>query len=311
MAFLPIEIQSNLDLFSINEEIKNLRGDFAFAVSQMATGAFSIKELFGNIVDTLNERIDRATELLEAVIVPKDSFTDFTNGDKTLDDFGSFEIINYYNELKKLRFILHGIPVALLAVEESRQKPVSPSNTTEQGVLDALDDLEFLEQGFDNPVTDTQEQFTYYTVIEGDTLPVIASKVYQGDIEKWPEIARVNDLSDSDLIDGSLLGTVIKIPKLGTTNNSLSELNMVFEKLFNGTSQAEIERFTYGRDIDLFEKKILISGTNDIKLMTGVDGVVKNIQDRFNNTKRSLNPLDPAWGLLPLSDNKTVPNNSI
>ncbi len=84
--------------------------------------------------------------------------------------------------------------------------------------------------------------------------------------------------------------------------------------LLPGTSQAEIDRFTYGRDIALFSNNPSRSGnfiadsSGDILLMVGIKGVIRNIEDRFANVKGNLNAAHPSWGLLPLNqDSGQVP----
>lgn len=57
-----------------------------------------------------------------------------------------------------------------------------------------------------------------YTVKEGDTLFLIAEKYYQ-DGEKFTEIARVNNLTNTDMIE---VGQVLEIPKLETDSTQTS-----------------------------------------------------------------------------------------
>ena len=310
---LPPEIQQNLNLFNLNQKLKQERGEFSLAVNKVQTGTFGIKKTMQNIRDTLRDTINALISGIEAVVIPKDRFTDFQNKDATLDDFASFDMLTYYNGLKKLRFELHGIDVALLSVQEVPQQPLRPSATIE-GVLDTLDSNEFIEQGYANPVTETERTFKYYVIEKGDTLKLIAVKNYSGDSGRYTLVAKENNLKESDLIDTNLVGTVIKIPLPTEPGASGASGNLVYEPLFKGTSQAEINRFTYGRDIALFSNNpsqsgnILADSSGDILVVTGIDGVINNIEDRFANTKMSLNAAHPDWGLLPLNqDSGQVP----
>ncbi len=307
MTTLPLEIQNDTSLFGLNETLKNLRGDFGQAVSKMESGSFSIKKTFEGLIDEMNDTIDAITSRVEVAVIPEADFTDFENGDATLDEFGSLDIISYYNELKKLRLSLYGVTVALLSLQDSPTKPVTPSFVSESGVLDVLDTREFLEQGAENPVFEAQQSFKYYTIVQGDTLQKIASEIYDGDYHRWPEIAQANQLNDSDLLDDNLVGQVLKIPVDAATANRVSSGNLVFETFFDGVTQDAIDQFIYGRDFDLFNGQFQISGTSDLKRMSGITCVVKNLEYRFGNTKGALNPINPTWGLLALDESGDVP----
>lgn len=306
-VLLPQEIQNDFDLFAQNERLKQLRADFNEAVSKMETGSYSVKQAFAGLVDQINSLLDTLTSAVETTVIPKDSFQDFLDGVVTLDEFGSFDIIEYYNGLKKLRFMYYGATVALQQLQDVPVKPVSPAITAQTGVLDSLDSNEFIEQGSDNPVFEAQQSFKYYVIVAGDTLQTIASKVFDGDINRWPEIAQANSISDSDLLDNNLVGQTLKIPTEAAASNNLQSNNLVFELYFLGTTQKEIDRFNYGRDLDLFEKKLQISGTGDLKRNEGLTCLVDNLQARFDNSKGALNPLNPTWGLDSPGDASDIP----
>ncbi len=307
MIDLPIEMQGSLDLFSLNDKLISLRSELSLNLSKITSGAFGIKRAFSGILDEYESILDEITSKIDALIVPKDDFADFEAGTRTLDEFASFDMLHYYGDTKKLRLIAAGFRVALIDVKDARERAVVPVNPSGAGILDALDSDEFADQGFDNPVQEAQESFSFYTIQQGDTLQLISGKVYSGDYSRWTDIASANELSDSDLVGGAKVGVTIKIPVSVSGGFSRSETNLVFEPIFDGTTQKEIDRFLYGRDIELLDGRIQIDRTGDIRTIEGVDGVIQNVEARFENEKGSLNPINPSWGLIGFVDRADAP----
>lgn len=303
---LPFEIQNDLDLFSRNEELRSLRSSLITSVSKMDSGTFSIKKEFSSVVNDMVTVIDVILKRVVVTVIPKDDYSDFESGLLTLDTFASFDLMKYYNDLQKLKFYLNGITVALQSLQDITPVPLTPSSISDTGVLASLNSKEFIEQGSDSPVFETIQDYKYYTIIQGDTLQKIAIKVYAGEINKWVDIAHANNLSDNDLLDNDLVGQIIKIPIINSAK-SISTFNLVYETFFDGITASAIEQFTYGRDIKVVNGKFQISGSGDLQRISGIKSVVQNIQDRFNNTKGSLNSLNTNWGILPLNDTKKVP----
>jgi hypothetical protein len=303
---IPGEVQTDLNLYTLNNQLLGLRTNFAEAVSKLESKTYSIKKTFRTLYDNLMETLDRLIDGVEIAIVPMERFTDFENNLVTLDEFGSFEILEYYNGLQKLKLGYQGIYVAILRIQDIKEVPMTPANNQDSGILDSLNTEEFIEQGYANPVFELDKHKTYYTIIEGDTLQSIATKVYDGDMSRWPDIARENKINDGDLLGNAMLGETILIP-MGPASQSSIANNLVYETAFEGTNQKQIDRYTYGRDIDLFKKRMQVDSTNDIKVVEGIPGVIQNIKDRFDNSRGSLNPLHPDWGISPPSNDGAIP----
>lgn len=308
---LPKEIQNNKDLYFLQALLQQQRTDFQIAVSKMDSGVFGIKRIFKALMANIQTTIATFTGLIEAFVIPKDSFDDFTNAISTLDDFTSFEMLKYYNGLHQLSFSLKGIEVALLDLTDVEPKPISPtvSNT---GIFDSLDSNEFTDQGPANPVTETKQKYEYYVVVQGDTLATISSKVYEGNISQWGDIARANKITDNDLLDGLLLGQTILIP-VGDDTGVFSSSNMVFESKFVGTDQKKLDRYTYGADLFLRKNtsnslgKIVVDESGDLLTMEGIKGVVDNLNDRIKSSKDGLNPMILDYGLENNSGSGDIP----
>lgn len=306
---VPGEIQRNLNLFSLNTKLINLRSEFATAVSSLHTGTVSIKRTFTNLVERINEVLDEIATGVEVLIIPKNKFTDFENNEVTLTDFGSFDLLSYYKGVKKLKLMFNSVKAALFIIQDFKEKPISNVSPTHNivGVLQSLKTEDFLEQGFSNPVTEFQPTFKYYTIATGDTLQSIAVKMYQGDFSKWTEIAEANAIKDSDLIDNDLTGQTIKIPVAGTSSPERNLSNLVYERNFDGTDQRKIEKFLYGTDLDLFNGKLQADSHGDLKVTSGVNTVVSNVIDRILNRKGELNPMHSEWGISGLAHTGQVP----
>ncbi len=306
-APLPTEVQTNLDLYSLNESIRTQRSELDTAVSNLASGAYSAKNIFSELITRFEKTLNTAITLSEKVIVPEADFQDFEDGLTTLDQYASFDMLKYYNGLRKLLNFSNGFHVALLSLQDAPTLPITPVQEASGNVLDSLDTDEFIEQGATNPVHDAVPDFYYYTVHDGDTLQKIANIVFDGDTNRWPEIAQLNQLSDNDLIDLDLTGKVIKIPTVPGEGVSQSENNLVYEPFFDGTNEESIQQFTYGRDLKILDKHFEISATGDLKRVKGVACFIQNIQSRFGARKGTLNPSAENWGLDPIEDYSLVP----
>lgn len=306
---IPQELQNDFDLFQRNEELKYLRGKMAEAVSMMETGMYSIKKLFGYLITRMNAVIDELTELVETAVVPKERFEEFKNAQVTLDEFASYDTLQYYSDLKKLRFLNYGIIVALMRLQDTPARPLASSYAalSEKGVLDTLDDREFIEQGATSPVFEMEQNYIYYTIQEGDTLASIAVRMYDGDASRWIDIARANGITDNDLLDDSMIGRVLKIPvSVGVSASQLVN-NMVFEVYYGGASAKSIERYLYGRDIFMQDGKMLPSSMGDLLRMEGITCVLNNLQSRITTIKGALNPLNPDFGVEVPTENNDIP----
>jgi hypothetical protein len=296
---IPDLIYSSTELFSWNSKLKNLRGELNTAISEVQSGAQAMKKVMGDLMERIFATIEELRILVEAAVIPKDSSDDFTNGLVTFDQFADFDMIEYYNGLNQLKLAFTGITAALRQISEVPQKALSPvpDSGSGDGILDTLSDTEYLEQGWENPVTEVETKFSYYEIIAGDTLQGIAAKVYNGDVTKWPEIADVNEISDSDLLDNALDGVVIKIPESGT-GVARSDSNLVYEPFFKGDAQTDLNLFLHGSDLALdVNRNIAVDSQGDFKTIDGIKCVSENVQDRFLLGEGELNPLHPYYGV--------------
>jgi len=117
------------------------------------------------------------------------------------------------------------------------------------------------------------------------------------DPEQFTSILKINDISESDFIDGSLVGTKIKIPVL------LSSISRGDDNLVYSNDPANPEEFLYGSDLALGANgELLISARGDLLGRSGVQNVYDNITNRIENPKGSLNVFSPSWGSISIDD---------
>jgi len=249
------------------------------------------------IDQSMTETIDML--LLESlkIMIPQTFKEDYDDGLASLTDgFCSFEMIDYFNGLQKMKLIANGITAALVANPERKEQSIQLTADEAGGNYSGvLDSDEFAEQGFNRPVAEQTLYFNYHVVKQGETLRSIAD-LYFGDWTYWVQIAKVNSLTESDLIDDDLIGEIIRIPVENSTN-LIRGNNLVFEGAFDSASVINVQKYLYGRDLATENQNIKISGKNDLAVIEGLDCVVDNIIDLVSADKDSLNELHPNWGV--------------
>ena len=255
------------------------------------------------MLDTIDDMVTR----IENSIIPKGDKTDFDNGDATLGDFGSFEELAAYNSLLRQRFPILGITAALVTSPEKKAIPIKPPDVTLGGnVLDVLNNEEFVDQGYENPVTELTQKYVYYDIKQNDTLASIAVTFY-GDYRQWTRIAQANQLAENDLMDGDLIGELIKIPVDQGASLTRANDNFVFESDFDPSSPESIEAFLYGSDIDTRNGIFEADGYGDIRKLSGIDNAIRNLQTRLDTIKGGLNPIQTGFGVSLIGSDTETP----
>ena len=276
------------------------------AESEAQSGQHSIKKVFKNWLQEWEAILDETIGVVEATIIPKDKWTDFEAGIEVISSYADTDTLEYYSGLRTLRMLSSMVSLSLMKLRDVNPKPVSHNNTKIDGVIDILNEEEFIEQGGSNPVTEVEDQYAYYTVNYGDTLMGIAKKF--GDYILWTDIGEANSVTDSDLIDTDYVGKTLKIPIPQGAIVQQHKKNIVFEPVFKGTEQRDIDRFFYGRDLRLSDDgDLVVDGLDDLSTIEGVRCVTDNIKDRFTSRKGNLNPKHPEWGLEPLDNPAGIP----
>jgi hypothetical protein len=127
-------------------------------------------------------------------------------------------------------------------------------------------------------------------VLQGDTARIVALRELK-DQEKFINILQINNISESDFIDGALLGAKIKIPIIQNVLSNGSN-NFVYDAKYDN-----IDNYYYGQDIATdINKNIIVSATGDILSIQGLENVTESLLDRITADKGSLNVFNPDFG---------------
>lgn len=305
---IPIQLRLNSQIPSLVAELQSLRSSFALAMSQIDAGIYPADVALNDLPLRLITNLKNIIALIEAATIPNTQFSNFLAGTITLPDYADLDTLFFYNGLVKLKFTYTQLIAILLVNQSIKKQPITAGMSSTDFYTDILNESEFTSDnaGYENPVTEIEESYSYYIIVQGDTLPIISSKVYDGDFTKWGIIAEVNQITQNDLIDDNLIGKIIRYPDQSNGNTQIEE-NLVYEQPPINYDKKAVEKFLYGSDLFLIDKKIVIDGNQDIGKISGIDCLIANLQDRFNITQGGLNPLQSSVGVNSIEDTKPVP----
>lgn len=168
------------------------------------------------------------------------------------------------------------------------------SNST---LFDLADIEESYFRGGVNPGTVNYSENTWrtYTVKVGDNLASIAIRELN-DYSRFPEIAKLNNLTLTDFNLNAMVGKTIKLP-IETQSVQNKPGNLVFwrnipKRQTDQTLQEEI----IGRDLFLDSNRgISVDNSGDLRIAAPLDGFKQNVADSVTIPQGSL-PLYPEWG---------------
>lgn len=291
---------------SIQDEISSISDVYAFAtvinqdVDNIIVENINIQSgkntPFDNLPTILSRLLGNVILALIAFLnayIPALDRTDFDNGDLTLDDFVSIDLLNFYNAQQQIATFgegMNGILNSIPRENEIRYYANADDYTLTQEQFDELN-----KQAIVNDST-----FIYYVVKQGDTLRRIAQKIY-GNSEKYTRIAQTNNISNNDIIDNNLIGAILKIP-IQVSSIARGDDNLVFEGVIDPN---DVNIFLHGKDILLEDGKMLISKTGDIRIVQGKTNVLQNLENRLSGRKGGLNTFQPNWGLISPDDSNS------
>lgn len=221
--------------------------------------------------------------------LPNEQIEEYYNNEITLDQYLSIELVNFYNVLQKTYLYgkaLNGIINTIIKQDELR-------------FYSNADNYVLTEEQFEGDESikiENNSTFYYYTVLEGDNSRIIALRELK-DQDSFVKILQINNITENDFINRTLIGQKIKIPAINETL-SASETNLVYE---TDTSNSEI--FLHGRDIATgIEDELILSGKGDLLSKEGVENTISAIEKRISKRKGSLNIFHPDWGTISLGD---------
>jgi len=215
--------------------------------------------------------------------------TDYEVGDITIDDFIDKDLLVFYNILQKIKLQAESIQGILNSIPKFEDIRYSVN----------ADDYTLTEEQFDSDDASKVENtanFYYYTVLEGDTSRIIALRELN-DQEKFVNILKINNITENNFIDGEIVGEQIKIP-IDKSVVTRGDDNLVYE-----TDLDNIENFIFGKDINVsLNKELVASATGDLLALDGIENAYKNIENRIDSNKGSLNVFNPNYGTISIDE---------
>jgi len=292
---------------SFDERLEEIQNDIGYNVDFLLT-SLKIQQALENI-EAENENIQAGnstalnhipdytntllTENANALIEFIDTFFSadqkilYESGDLSIEEVLTTDLMVFYNALQKIKLIgnsLQGVLNSIIIQEELRYYSNADNYTITEEQFDEEDE---------NKV-ENDTGFYFYTVQEGDTARIIASRELQ-DAEKFIQILQLNDITENDLIDDAAVGQKIKIP-LFSGAIARGDDNLVYS-----TDISNTDAFLYGTDLKTnINDFLMVSGKGDLLSYTGPEVVIDNIEKRIKNRKGRLNVFHPGWGTNPI-----------
>lgn len=269
-----IAISDNLDLIaSENENIQ----------SGNTTPLQNMPEI---ISDTLHQ-VDFCLKSFLTTFLTEEQQSGYFDGDCFLDEIVGIDLLNFYNALQRVKIYIQSINGTLRSIP--RVDDIRFSSATNEYILT---EEEFDE---DSRVVQNTSNYTYYEVMDGDTARIVALRELN-DQESFTKILQLNDITESDFINGNLVGKQIKIPTQ-TESASRSADNLVYEG-----DTTNLESFLFGSDISTKDGKLKISQTGDLLRNVGIENAYENIENKVKSKKGSLNVFNPNFGSVAVDD---------
>jgi len=286
---IQVQISYNTDFYRYTLEVQTLLDEINTENTNIQSGVSTPQDNLPRLLTTLINAIDMVKKSALSIFFTSEQLALYETNDLTIDEVLDIELISFYNSLLKIRIYAEG----LLGIITSTVKK------DEIRYYANADDYTLTTEQFDEDGSNkvlNESTFQYYTVQEGDTARIIALRELK-DPEKYISILKINSITESDFIDGNLIGQKIVIP-VDVSSLSRSEDNLVYE-----ANDSDINSYLHGGDIALdVNGNIQVSATGDILSQTGIQVTYDSLINRLSGTKGTLNVFTPNWGLIPIGD---------
>lgn len=286
---IQVQISYNTDFYGFSLNIQDLLAQIQTENENIQAGVSTIFDEMPSLVNDLLHNIDMVKKSTLNIFLTDAQRALYDSGDLTIDEVLDIEILSFYNNLQKLEMFatsIQGIIVSTVRKDEIMYYANADDYT--------LTTEQFDEDGSNKILNDST--FKYYTVLEGDTSRIIALRELN-DQEKFISILKINSITESDFIEGRLIGQRIIIP-VDVSALSRSEDNLVYEG-----DDSNIDSFLHGSDIALSsDGSMQVSAKGDILGQSGVQVTYDSIMSRLDSPKGSLNVFTPNWGVKSIGD---------
>lgn len=294
-ALLPTELSLGR-VPDLNARIKSTRESMMIAVAEIQTGAVPIRRALGTLPVDLLDLAREARREVERSVVPPDRQEDFADGSAPLNEFASFESMDYYSGLIKLERLARGLLAALVQVRDDDVVQLYSSSVG--GILSVLTEEQFSDE---DPATEREREYSTAALGEMTALD-LASGEY-GDPDRFPELLDANsEISDS--FSAANEGLTVRVPR---DPSGPSSLNQVYEPAYSGTDPRLRERWLFGRALKLRPisdsggMALVLSATGALALAEGRENLLAQLRLRLRNRSGSL-VLHPEWGYSPVRE---------
>ena len=252
--------------------------------TSIQSGQSTIFDKMPTLLTTIISIIDASkNDFLTTYLTPSQIIS-YNNGSLILSDTINHSLIDFYNVLQKL-YLMSTIMLGNILA--------TPNQSTISFYANA-DNYTLTTDQFEGSASNkilNNSTFEYYTIQMGDTSRIIANRSL-GKPEQYISILQINNITESQLISGELVGTQIKIP-IDSSLVSQNKSNLVYENDFT-----DPEKFQNGSDIAIgINNTVEVSATGDILGASGLSVTTNSIANRLNTVKGTLNVFSSNFGL--------------
>jgi len=283
------QIAYNVDIYRKIIAIQNLLAGVDESNTAIQAGTEIPQDKLPSSLSQMIENVLSLQTSMLNIFLTTDQLALYHSGDLTIDTILDINNISFYNVLQKLEVYsksMSGIINSTVKKDEIRYYASADDYT--------LTTEQFDEDGSNKVVNDST--FQYYTVQDGDTARIVALRELF-DAEKFISILKINNITESDFIEGNLIGQQIIIP-VEVSALSRSDDNLVYV-----ADDSDINAFLHGSDIALdVNGNIMTSSTGDILGQSGIQVTYDSLMNRLNSKKGSLSVFSPNWGVTSIGD---------
>jgi hypothetical protein len=270
------DIGYNIDFLQTSLEIQAVLDSIQTENDSIQAGETTALVYLPDLTSTLlNSTAKALTEFIDTFFSTTQKAL-YNTGDISVEQVITVDLMSFYNVLQKCKLIgnsLQGILNSIIIQGNLRYYSNADNYTITE---------EQFDEGDDN-IVENDVNFYFYRVQKGDSAKIIANRELN-DPEKFINILQINDITENDFIDDSIIGQEIKIPVVANVL-SRGDDNLVYE-----TDISDREAFLYGTDLKTdINDNLMLSSKGDLLSITGQEGVFANVEKRISRRKGSLN----------------------
>jgi hypothetical protein len=309
---LPSQIAFYGTIPSLTSYLAELRANFVIASNAVLGGSTTASVAMGTIPQDIQSTIASIQSQIVQCVVPTANLTAYYAGTNALSLYADTDTMAFWSDLNLISMAFNDIIIALNVESSVPNQPISSSEISmvnQSGVMMTLDTDQFPNSaGTTSSVISQDYDWGYYTIRMGDTVPSIASQLFPDkDYTHMSTIMQINQISQNDINSGVSVGQVIRYPLQSMSAVGRSPENMVYEPEPKTYTSDAIQKYLYGTDILVQNKKLKITSDGNYAKVSGIDAVAQIFEQRMARREGGLNPMHPEDGLSPPNDHVNSP----